>query len=571
MPTKLPKTDVVVVGVGWTGGIIAAELTKQGLKVVGLERGKERTTKDYYMVHDELRYAFHYELMQDLSRETVTFRNNEQMRALPMRRYGSFLPGENLGGAGVHWNGMTFRFLPYDFQIYSKTVERYGKNKIPDGMTIQDWGITYDELEPYYDKFEKMAGISGEENPLGAKRSSPYPNPPMKETPLLTLFKQAAKSLNLHPYMSPSANLSQNYTNPDGISRVACQYCGFCERFGCEYGAKADPVVTVLPVAQKSGNFTLVTFANVLRIIHDGKTAAGVVYVDTRTGEEFEQPADIVVLTSYVLNNTRLLLLSKIGRPYDPHTGQGVIGKNYCYQTMGAAAQGFFENKQFNLFAGAGALAMCLDDFNGDNFDHSSLKFIHGANISVSQTGLRPIANNPILPGTKSWGKDFKAQSIRYANSVFSVGAQGASMPHRYHYLDLDPIYKDIYGQPLLRITFDFEDQERELVAFLGQQTEKIAKAMGADKVVTNTKLGPYNIVPYQSTHNTGGVIMGADPRTSAVNHYLQMWDMENLFVVGASAFAHNSGYNPTGTVGALAYRAAEGILKYHKNGGSLA
>ena len=159
MVTTLPKTDVVLIGVGWTGGILAAELTKKGYKVVGLERGRRRSTGDYLMVHDELRYAMRMELMQDLSRETLTFRNNEKMRALPMRQYGSFLLGDGLGGAGVHWNGQTYRFLPYDFQMRTLTEERYGKNKIPDYMTIQDWGITYDELEPYYDKFEQMAGI----------------------------------------------------------------------------------------------------------------------------------------------------------------------------------------------------------------------------------------------------------------------------------------------------------------------------------------------------------------------------------------------------------------------------
>lgn len=570
MPTKLPKTDVVVIGVGWAGGIISAELAKQGLKVVGLERGKERKTEDYYMVHDELRYAFRYEMMQDLSRETITFRNHSGMRALPMRQYGSFLLGDGLGGAGSHWNGMTYRFLPYDFQIYSETVKRYGKEKIPEGMTIQDWGITYDEMEFYYNRFEEMAGISGEPNPIGPFRSKPYPNPPMKETPAIRLFKEAAKRLNLHPYAVPSANLSQAYTNPDGIKRLPCLYCGFCERFGCEYGAKADPVVTVIPVAKATGNFELRTHAQVRRILYDGKKVSGVLYVNLLTGEEFEQPADVVALTSYVINNVRLLLLSNIGKPYDPASGTGVIGKNYAYQVVAGRATGFFEDREFNLYMGAGSLGASLDDFNGDNFDHSSLNFLHGASISLTQTGARPIANNPVPSGTPSWGKEFKAQSIKYANRTLSIGAQGASMPWKHHYLDLDPTYKDVFGDPLLRITFDFEEQDRQLVAFMGDKTEMIMKEMGASKVEANRKLGPYNIVPYQSTHNTGGAIMGADPATSAVNSYLQMWEAENLFVVGASAFPHNSGYNPTGTVGALAYRAAEGILKYREKGGIL-
>lgn len=567
MAKKLPKTDVVIIGVGWAGGIIASELTKQGLSVVGLERGRERVTEDYYMAHDELRYALRYDLMQDLSKETITFRSNEKVRALPMRSYGSFLLGEGLGGAGVHWNGQTFRFLPYDFKIRSMTIDRYGKDKIPPGMTIQDWGITYDELEPFFDKFEKTAGISGEENPMAGKRSNAYPTPPMKHTPSMKMFSEAASKLKLHPYTLPSANLSENYTNPDGISRAACQYCGYCERFGCEYGAKADPVVTVIPVAKKTGKFEIRTLSYVRRILHKGGKATGVMYTDLTTGEEIEQPADIVVSTGYVFNNTRLMLLSKIGKPYDSASGTGVIGKNYAYQVIKGTAAGFFEDQKFNLYAGAGSLGISLDDYNGDNFDHSDLKFIHGGNIAHTVTGQRPIQNNPVPEGTPLWGKEFKAKSLKYANSVLSVGSQGSSMPFRHHYLDLDPTYKDQFGDPLIRITFDFEDQDRELARYLSDRCGEIVKEMGGQNILKLKELGPYEITTYQSTHNTGGVIMGENPGNSAINNYMQMWDMENLFVIGASAFPHNSGYNPTGTIGALAYRAAEGIVEYSKKG----
>lgn len=572
MAKKLPKTDVVIVGVGWAGGIIASELTKQGKKVVGLERGKGRKLEDFLMMHDELKYAVRHDMMQDLSKETITFRNHEQMRALPMREYGSFLLGDGLGGSGTHWNGQNFRFLPYDFEMRSKTVEKYGEGKIPADMTIQDWGITYDEIEPYYDKYEQMAGISGdaEENPFAGKRSNPFPTPAMKKTQAMELFAEATKNLGYHPYVQPSGNLSENYTNPDGISRPACQYCGFCERFGCEYGAKADPLVTVLPVAEKTGNFEVRTHSEVRRILTDGKKATGVVYVDTQTGEEFEQSADVVVLTGYVFSNVRLLLMSNIGKPYDPSTGKGVIGKNYAYQIRKGRATGFFDNKKFNNFAGAGGLGMIIDDFNGDNFDHSDVDFIHGGMIILGQTGLRPIANNAVPSGTKNWGKEFKEASLKYSNAYLTVSGEGASMAYKQHFLDLDPTYKDQYGDPLVRITFDFEEQDRQLTAFMADKCEQILKEMGADHIDTSRELGPYNVAEYQSTHNTGGVIMGADPETSAVNSYLQMWDAENLFVVGACNFPQNAGYNPTGTVGALAYRAAEGIDKYLKNGGSL-
>jgi gluconate 2-dehydrogenase alpha chain len=570
MAKKLPKVPVVVVGMGWAGGIIASELTKAGIKVVGLERGKERDMSDYLMVHDELRFQHREELMQDLSKETITHRNNQKMRALPMRNYGTFIVGEGLGGAGSHWNGQTYRFLPYDFEIKSLTEKRYGKNKIKSDYPIQDWGITYDQIEPYYDTFEKMAGISGETVKLYGKRSNPYPTGPMIKTPVLAEFEQAAKKLGYKPYMIPSANLSENYENPDGISRSACQYCAFCENFGCEYGAKADPVVTVIPVAKKTGNLDLRTYSNVTRILNDGTKATGVIYVDTFTGEEFEQPAEVVVLASYVFNNVRLLLNSNLGVPYDPKTRNGVIGKNYCYQVSSGYSSLYYNDREFNIYGGAGALGIEIAEFTGDNFDHSDVNFLHGAGIRTTQYGNRPIANNNSPIGTPSWGAEFKKQSIKYANSILQVKSQGASMPHIQNYLDLDPTYKDVYGMPLLRMTYDYTAQDRELVKYMAKVTRSIAKKMGPDHIDTVAEQADFNVNTDTNTHNTGGVIMGADPKNSAVNTYLQMWDAENVFVAGSSAFPHNSSFNPTGTLGAFSYRAAEGIVKYLKKGGSL-
>ncbi|MBM7634206.1 choline dehydrogenase-like flavoprotein [Geomicrobium sediminis] len=211
---------------------------------------------------------------------------------------------------------------------------------------------------------------------------------------------------------------------------------------------------------------------------------------------------------------------------------------------------------------------MAIDDFNGDNFDHSDLDFLHGGWISLRQGGRTPISSNAVPAGTPSFGREFKEQSIYQFFRMLSVGTQGASLPNVNNYLDLDPTYTDKLGNPLLRMTFDFHEQDQNLARYLAEQIEDILTEMGASDIAVNKDLGNFDIEPYQSTHNTGGVIMGDDPETSAVNSYLQMWDHDNVFVVGASAFPHNGGYNPTGTVGALAYRAAEGIEEYLKNGG---
>ncbi|WP_249869985.1 GMC family oxidoreductase [Oceanobacillus saliphilus] len=569
MVTKLPKVDVVTVGVGWAGGIVAAELSKAGYQVVGLERGGEKATEDFLHAHDHLKYEQRQEVMQKLTNNTITIRNNLQMTALPVRSEMNYTIGTGVGGGGSHWAAQTHRYFPYDFEIRSKTIERYGGEKIPKDMTIQDWGITYDELEPYYDKFEKMAGISGEEDPLAAKRSNPYPNPPLKRTPAMKLFHDAAEKLGYHPYVIPGGNMSQTYTNPDGETLNACHYCSFCSGNGCEIGAKSDPVVTVVPTALKTGNFELRTYAYVKRVIYDGDKATGVLYVDTQTGEEFEQPAELVALTSFTLNNVRLLLLSNIGVPYNPETGEGVIGKNYTDHHNYLGATGFFNEEKFNLYVGSGILGETFSDFVADNFDHSDVDFIHGGQVEIRQLGLSPIVNNNVPSGTPMWGKEFKKQSLFYFNRTPLVMTQKASLPWKQHYLDLDPTYNDDHGDPLLRVTLDYTDQDRNLNKFLTGKCAEVLKEMGAD-IIEEHVMPDHFSGAANSEHSGGGAIMGADPETSALNNYLQMWDMNNLFVCGSNAFPHFGAANPTLTMGALTYRATEGMIKYLQEGDGL-
>ncbi|MCG3086596.1 GMC family oxidoreductase [Sporosarcina cyprini] len=572
MVTKLKKVDVVVVGTGWAGGVIAAELSKAGYKVVGLERGKNQVREDYIGVKDELRYTNRYEMMQNLSSETITSRNYLDEVALPVRTRHEFMAGTDLGGGSVHWAGATYRWKPYDFEIRTKTIERYGKDKIPEGMTIQDWGITYEQMDKYYDKWEKTAGISGEPDPLGPQRSSDYPNPPMKESVPIKLFKEAAKKLGYHPYQVPAGNLSQSYTNPDGEAMNACMYCSFCTQYGCDFGAKSDPLVTVLPTAMKTGNYEARVSANVRRVLYKGGKATGVLYVDTMTGEEFEQPADVVVLAAFSITNNRLLFLSGIGQPYDPNTRKGVIGRNFNGQfgITFLGARGYFKNKKFNYYAGAGALGGTLGDFAGDNFDHTNLDFINGGGIEMRQYGQGAIAGNHVPKGTPTWGPEFKKNSIFYTNRSLIVWYTSAIMSWWHNYTSLDPTYKDEYGDPLLRITNRYTDQDRNIAKFGIEKCREIMEAMGADIIDEDEVPQEFDHV-YDGGHYAGGVIMGADPATSAVNNYLQMWDVDNLFVVGGSAFPQFAGHHPTATIGALAYRAAEGIELYLKNGGQLA
>ena len=586
---KKPSVDAVLVGFGWTGAIMGMELTAAGLKVLALERGENRDTVPdfaYPRITDELSYGIRGKLFQNLSKETVTIRHTPADVAVPYRQHGSFLLGDGVGGAGVHWNGHHWRALPADLQLRSTYEARYGKKFIPEGMYLQDFGVTYDELEPHFDQFEKICGTSGKAgnvkgqihaggNPFEGWRSNEYPLPPLASPNSAVLFEKAARELGYHPFPQAAANASRAYTNPHGAQLGPCNFCGFCERYGCYMYAKAAPQTTLLPSLMKRSNFELRTRSHVQRVnmSPDGKRATGVTYIDAQ-GNEVEQPADLVVLCAYQMHNVRLLLLSNIGKKYDPATGEGVVGRSYAYQLNGGAALHFDKDQPMNPFVGAGASGNAMDDFDGDNFDHGPLGFVGGATINCINTGGRPIQQLSLPAGTPTWGAGWKKAAKENYVYQTSVGSQGSVMAYRDNYLDLDPTYKDAFGQPLLRMTFDWKDNDMAMTAFISTKVEQIAKAMGPKHISMGFKKkgDHYDVRPYQSTHNTGGAIMGTDPNTSAINRYLQTWDVPNVFVMGASAFPQNFGYNPTAVVAALAYWSAAAIRdKYLKNPGALA
>ena len=582
MATRRAEVDAVLIGVGLVGTILGRELTRAGLKVVGLERGEGRATVPDFQgprMHDELRYSVRKGLMQDLTKETITFRHRVGDTAVPMRRWGSFLIGTGVGGSLVHWNGELFRFQDDDFQQRSRTIERYGRRFIPADITIQDWGVTASDLEPHFTRWETLLGVSGKAGNLRGTRipggnvfedprSQEYPTPPQKEPYGSALFRRAAESLGYHPFPQPSCNLSQPYTNPEGLRLNTCTFCGYCERFGCEHFAKSSPQTVLLPVLLNNPNFELRTGCHVLRINLDGarRTATGVTYVDVR-GQEIEQPARLVIVGAYALNNVRLLLLSGIGVPYDPVTGKGVVGKNYAYQTMGNVQVFFDESVNINPFMRSGANGTLIADLAGDNFDHGPAGFIGGSYIGEVMTNGRPIEFHPTPPGTPAWGSGWKRAVVRHYNHTSVMSVHGSSVATRDNHLDLDPTYKDAWGLPLLRMTFDFHDNDIRMSAYTTAKALEIGEAMGGRLAVGLPRTGPYDITQYQTTHNTGGTIMGVDPSTSVVNRYLQCWDVSNVFVIGASNYPQNASYNPSGTLGALAFWAADAIVtKYLKS-----
>jgi gluconate 2-dehydrogenase alpha chain len=586
MSTKLKDVDAVVIGLGFSGAILSRELTKAGLRVVALERGADRNPADEFTLtrlRDELRYAVRLELMQDNSTDTITFRNAPDELALPIRRFGAFLPGEGVGGTGIHWGALQWRFLPTDFRIRSVLTEKYGAKAIPDTMTIQDWPVSYDELEPHYDRFEKLCGVSGQAgnlrgklisggNPFEGPRSEDYPNKPIKTATGPAMFGAAAASLGYHPFPVPVATSSAPYVNPEGITLGACEYCGHCNRTACEANAKASPNVNIVPVLRTEPKFELRTRAFVTRLNYDkgAKHITSVLYTDMRTGEEYEQPAGIVILSSFVFGNTQQLLLAGVGDPYDPGTGKGVVGKNYCYQ-FEAGANAFFEGREFNPFMGAPGISTAIDDFNGENFDHSGLGFFGGGYIVCTNAGAPPIGGRAMPKDEPRWGAGWKQATAKWYRCNTGFNTQGSVYAHRDNFMDLDPTYKDALGRPLIRLTYNATDNDHAMSRYVVGKLETMIKAMNPTRYEVHYRPKNFTVVPYQSTHNTGGTIMGTDPKSSVVNRYLQAWDAHNLFVQGASVFPQQPGYNPTGTLGALAYWSAKAITEqYLKNPGPL-
>lgn len=583
MARQEKKTDAVIVGLGWTGSILAMELAEAGLQVLALERGEDRDTVPdfaYPKMIDELKYGIRLKLMNRPADSTLTIRRSLQETALPYRVLGSFLPGNGVGGAGVHWNGHTWRALPEELRLRSYVTEKFGAKAIGPDLTIADWGVTYDELEPYFDRFEYVCGISGQAgniggqtqaggNPFEGPRKRAYPLGPLPTLLNGKMFGEAAKAMGYHPFPLPSANLSDAYINEYGMQMGPCNFCGFCERFGCINYSKSAPQTCILGALKHKPNFSYRTRAEVIRVelSADRKTATGVTYVDDR-GEEVFQPADLVILAAYQFYNVHLLLLSGIGKPYVAETGEGVVGKNYAYQMSGGTSL-FFKNVNFNPFVGAGSSAMVIDDFSMNQVDFGREGFIGGSYISSGQFNGRPIASMALPPGTPAWGAGWK-QGIKdwYGHSM-SIGSHGSNMSYRDCYLDLDPTYRNKYGQPMLRMTFDWKPNDIRMTQFMRSKIEAIARSMNPTHWASGYKGegAHYDVRPYQTTHNVGGAIMGTDPAHSAVNRYLQTWDVHNVFVMGSSAFPQNLQYNPTGTVGALAYWSARAIRQdYLKN-----
>jgi gluconate 2-dehydrogenase alpha chain len=570
----IEKTDVVTVGVGAAGGILAAELGKAGIKVIGLERGPRLKTADFE-AHDELRFFQRQDLRPDPKRMPVTWRPNTNATAHPIPSQNN---GNEAGGGTVHYGALSWRFHEDDFRVRSATIERYGNAAIPEDSSVVDWPLSYADLEPYYERAEYELGVAGKAgnlqgqkiadgNVFEAPRRREYPLKPLLMDQVGVNFTAAAQKLGLHPFSSPHAILSEPYKD-----RPACTYCGFCQAFGCHVGAKSSILVTKLPEADATGNFKLITGAMCYRVNSDNSgNVTGVSYYGPGDSDNTIE-ADVVILAPFIYDNVRLLLLSKTEKfPNGLANSSGHLGKHIMAH-IGARAFAAFDDRHVNVYMGPSAQKNSLDDYNGDNFDHANLGFIRGAQISAGPAGLEggplgtAMSMNP-PPGVPRWGAAFRDFFAQYYTRHTALTGQTENLPYPDQMIDLDPHVRDAWGLPAPRMTYDWRrPNERARIEFVQNKMVEIGQAMGAAQVWT-APFGP----GAPGAHHQGGTRMGSDPKESVVNKYSQSWDIPNLFIMGSSTHPTMSGFNPTLTIQALAYMTADAIVnRYRKNPGSL-
>ena len=550
--------DIVLVGMGAMGSVVAPVLARAGLHVVGLEAGPWRTKHDF--LPDELGSAYYCrgEMGRKFLSETPRWRRNE---GEPTRE-ATFSLGRMMNGVGgsvIHWGGALRRCHSHHFNYLTHVRERFGEGALPDGHTLTDWPVSYEELEPYYTRVEYLIGVAGNEDNPFVRRSKPYPLPPLRPFRTSEIFSKATKDIGLHPYPTPVAVNSEPYNG-----YPATTYCAWSGGFGPFNDERWHPGLTSVPEALATGNLELRTHCRVVRVLTDsGGHASGVEYVDAN-GSRRVQEARTVILCGYTFENVRLLLLSGDQRhPGGLGNNAGQVGKHFMTK-MWADVYGFFPDVVFNKHTGPAAQMWSLDDFIAADFDSAAHGFVGGAtpNIENQQLPIQ-ISREGLPPDVSSWGKGYK-DHLRDWQHVCAVRLQPESLSYHTDFLDLDPRHRDRsgVGLPLVRITCDLRENERRLADWIEKEAENILHAMGAVKTWRGRRFRGVC-----SSHDLGGCRMGEDPSSSVVDPDLRVHDTPGLYVFGGAVFPTCPGVNPTLTMWALCYRAAEHLVERLRSG----
>jgi choline dehydrogenase-like flavoprotein len=536
--------DFLVIGAGAAGGVVAKELSTAGFTVVVLEQGPYVREKDF--THDEIKFTYEPGYTNDTKLQPMLFRKNESEKAVAKK---VIMYGRQVGGGSVHFTANYWRFHESDFH------ERSLYGDVP-GTAFADWPISYGDLEPFYTKAEYDLGISGlgGANPFEGPRSKPYPLPPMPVKSSGVLFEQATRKLGLHPFPAPMAILSRPYRG-----RGACVHCGFCEGFGCEVRAKSSSLASVIPMAEKTGRCEIRPNSYVRRIETNAQgRATGAIYFDSQRREVFQRARAVAVCANGV-ESPKLLLISKSNLfPQGLANSSGLVGKHLMWDN-GVLASGVFEHP-LNEFKSIQVTRVIHDYYAAD----PKRGFYGGGGIDARfqyyPAGFALFGLPENLP---RWGAEYKKTLGEYFTRTMSLLAHATSLPMEKNSVSLDPEIKDAWGLPAVRITFENHSDDNANLKWLLQREYEIFEAMGAKRYWA----APGTLDLSISVHLMGTCRMGLDPKKSVVNRYSQTHDVANLFVVDGSNFVTSARQQPTATIQALAYHAADYMIRSAKNG----
>jgi choline dehydrogenase-like flavoprotein len=532
--------DFVIVGSGAAGGVMARELARAGFTVLVLEQGPRLAAGDFE--HDELKYFFLNGITTDPSLNPQTFRTDPASKAERAREVNPLLYARIVGGSSNHFTANFWRFHEIDFH------ERTLLGAIP-GTGFADWPISYQELEPYYTKVEWEVGVSGlaGASPFDPPRSKPYPMPPVPVKSSGVLLERGARKLGLHPFPAPLAVTSMPYRG-----RPACVHCGFCMGFGCEVMAKSSALYTMIPEAEATGRCEIRPLSYVFRIETDVRgRASGVHYFD-RNKRQRRQEARGVIVCANGAETPRLLLNSASGRfPHGLANSSGLVGK-YLMFNQGAAVHAVFEH-ELNEYKSVQATRVVHDFYNSD----PKRGFYGGGGIDARmnpQPAVWALTAGGDMP---RWGASLKARLEAFPRSMVAAG-HTTSLPVETNSVSLDPDVKDAWGIPAIRVTYRDHADDLAFTRFLLDRQYEIMDAAGA-RQIWREDVG----LSTSAAHLLGTCRMGNDPASSVVDKYHRTHDVPNLFLCDGSSFVTSGRGQPTLTIEALAFRAAEHIARF--------
>ena len=547
----LPRVHAVVVGSGAGGGVAACVLAEAGLSVVVLEKGRWHSPfeerKDDLVNQRNASLGLAYG--PDADKNPRVFVDPSGRERIVTPKDGAYQANAScVGGGTVSYGGQAWRYMPQDFRMRST----YGTTP---GSTLEDWPISYDDMEPYYEKAEYEIGVSGdvEPNPFKGPRRKPLPMPPLHPKPREhEILRPAALRLGLHPFDTP---LLINSVPRDG--RSACMRIRWCVGFACETNAKNGSQNTVIPRALATGNARLQTECKVKEVLVDARgRATGVLYFDERDRLQ-EQPADVVVVSAGAAESARLLLLSRsrlfpagLGNRHD-WVGRNLTGHTYT------GAVGFFEQETYDDVGPGVSISIC-------DYNHGTPGLIGGGMLANEFIRLPIQFAGSYPPGTPSWGKAHKDFMRRFYRRNISIVGPTQDLPTFEGRVTLDPKVKDYWGIPVLRISGDGHDRTVETANRQAERAEAWLKEAGA--IATYQRRARRGVTGGQ--HQSGTCRMGNDPRTSVVDASCRVHDVPNVFVIDASVHVTNGGFNPVLTIYANAFRAGDLLVKAWKGGG---